>query len=113
MLPKNVSSSILPYHSPPSYEHVVRIYFKFLASVAHNLKMPIDPAIEYRSTNTDAQENMESMEKNSSSKSCICVTLHLLLENTYERNEKNISVGLARKSNSLEANVDETKDIAR
>jgi hypothetical protein len=39
-------------------------------------------------------------------------TLNLLHENTYERNEKNISGGLARKSNSLEANVDETKDTA-
>jgi len=39
-------------------------------------------------------------------------TLNLLHENTYGRNEKNISVGLARKSNGLEANVDETKDTA-
>jgi len=38
--------------------------------------------------------------------------LNLLHENTHERNEKNISVGLARKSNSLIANVDETKDPA-
>jgi hypothetical protein len=64
MLPKNVSSSKLPYHCPPSYGHVVGIYFKFLAFVALNLKMPITPAIEYRSTITDVQENMESMQKN-------------------------------------------------
>jgi hypothetical protein len=35
-----------------------------------------------------------------------------LHENAYERNDKNKSGGLARKSNSLEANVDETKDTA-
>jgi hypothetical protein len=39
-------------------------------------------------------------------------TLNLFHENTYERNEKNISVGLARKINSLEANVEEAKDTA-
>jgi hypothetical protein len=43
---------------------------------------------------------------------CVSKTLNLLHGNTYERNEKNLSVGLARKSNSLEANVDETKDTA-
>ena len=73
MLPKNVSSPKLPYHCPPSYGHVVRIYVKFLAFVALNLKMPIISAIECRSTIIDAQENMESMEKNTHSKSCICV----------------------------------------
>ena len=39
-------------------------------------------------------------------------TLNLLHENTYERNEKNISVGLARKRNRLEANANETKDTS-
>ena len=70
---KNFSSSKPPYHCPPSYEHVVKIYFKFLAFVALNPKMPIVPAIEYRSTITDVQENMESVQKNTHSKSYICV----------------------------------------
>jgi len=61
MLPKDVSSSKLPYHCPPSYWHVVRIYFKFLAFVALKLKRPFIPAIEYRSTIRDTQENMESI----------------------------------------------------
>jgi len=73
MLPKNVSRSKLPYHCPLFYGHALRIYFKFLAFVALNLKMPTIPAIEYRSTIRDAQANMESMEKNTHSESCICV----------------------------------------
>jgi hypothetical protein len=73
MLPKNVSRFKLPYHCPPFHGHVIRIYFKFLAFVALNLKMPTISAIEYMSTITDAQANKESMEKNIHFESCICV----------------------------------------
>jgi hypothetical protein len=45
-----------------SYGYLVSTSLKFLAFMALNLKMLSILALEYRSTITDAQQNMESME---------------------------------------------------
>jgi hypothetical protein len=45
-----------------SYGYVASTSLKFVAFMALNLKMLTIPALENRSTITDAQENTESME---------------------------------------------------